>query len=167
MFITPVAAVDDNPSASNLVPSSTHDIMIDAISWKSYAVTCSMGDTLSGEFRLVSSGELFPGDQTQYDIWILEGIDFLILDEENYDLWIEDSAFSSILQKDSIIELEWSIEIPHAGVWYVVYINDSLYSHQVEGSIIRTGPYDTLVLLTVFLGVALLLTLTVFYFRER
>ncbi|MGY5855171.1 MAG: hypothetical protein RTS72_01135 [Candidatus Thorarchaeota archaeon] len=163
MFITPVVTARNQTSNLNLSASSTHDIMIEALSSKSFPVTCTAGDTLSGEFRLVSSGDLFPGDQTKYDNWLLDGIDFIVLDHENYGLWVVGSNSELILQRVSIIELKWSIEIPHNGVWYVVYSNDSLFMHQIEGSIIHTGPNDTLILLVGLIGIAALLILTGIY----
>lgn len=118
---------------------ATQDIIIDASSWISFPVYCQSGDTLSGEFVVKKDGELFPGDQTEYDLSLLTGINFLILDEENYDLWIENNPFSPIFNMKTLVQLTWSIEIPHEGLWFVVYVNDTVYIKQIESSINHPG----------------------------
>lgn len=146
---------------------ATHDIVIEAVSWRSFPISCAAGDTLSGEFRIVSNGDLFPGDETKYDNWLLGGIDFLILDEDNYDLWVDDSAVSPIFEGDSLVKLTWNIEIPSNGVWYVVYSNDSIFMKEIEGSIIRSGPKDILIQLIGLIGVASFLTLLLIYWKKK
>jgi hypothetical protein len=167
MFITPVVDARDQTPNSKPYALAKHDIVIEAVSWKSFPITCSAGDTLSGEFRLVNNGDLFPGDQTKYDNWLLGGIDFLILDDENYDLWVEESIVTSIFEKHSLTELEWSIEIPHNGIWYVVYSNDSIFIKQIIGSIIRSGHNEFLIQLIGLIGVASLLTLVLIYWKKK
>ena len=146
---------------------ATHDIVIEAVSWRSFPISCAAGDTLSGEFRIVSNGDLFPGDETKYDNWLLGGIDFLILDEDNYDLWVDDSVVSPIFEGDSLVKLTWNIEIPSNGVWYVVYSNDSIFMKEIEGSIIRSGPNDILIQLIGLIGVASFLTLLFIYWKKK
>ena len=146
---------------------ATHDIVIEAISWRSYPITCTTGDTLSGEFRIVSNGDLFPGDETKYDNWLLDGVDFLILDEDNYNLWVDDSVASPIFAEYSLVKLTWSVEIPSDGIWYVVYSNDSIFMKQIEGSIIRSGINDIVFQLIGLIGVASLLTLILIYWKKK
>ena len=167
MFITPVADAKEQYPNHKLQTSATHDIVVEAVSWKSFPILCSAGDTLSGEFRVISNGDLFPGDQTKYDNWLLEGIDFLVLDDENYILWLEESVITPSFERYSLIELTWSIEIPHIGVWYVVYSNDSIYTNQIEGSINRTGPNDILIQLIGIVGVVSLLTSILIYWKKK
>jgi hypothetical protein len=167
MFITPVTDAREQPTNLKTSALAIHDIVIEAISWISFPIMCSAGDTLSGEFRLVSNGDLFPGDQTKYDNWLLGGIDFIILDEENYDLWVDGSIATSIFEGLSLVELEWSIEIPRNGVWYVIYSNDSIYMKQIEGRIIRSGPIDILILLIGLVGAASFLTLIVLFWKKK
>ncbi len=139
MFFTPVTAASGYDSNLNRFALSSHDITMDANSWTSFQVVCQSGDTLSGEFVVKKDGELFPGDQTEYDLWLLTGIDFLILDETNYEHWIQDESAAPIFEMKTLVELTWSIEVPHEGVWYVVYVNDSIYMKQIEGSITDPG----------------------------
>ena len=167
MFIIPVADAREQTPNLELSASETHDFVIEAVSWKSFPIACSSGDRLSGEFRLVSNGDLFPGDQTKYDNWLLEGIDFLILDEENYSLWIENSLFIPIFERDSFTELEWSIEIPYNGVWYVIYSNDSIFMKQIQGSIIHSRPNDILIEMIGLFGLASVLTLILIYWKKK
>ena len=142
MFITPVA--DARGQNLNLKPHALvmHDITMDASSWTSFPVSCQSGDTLSGEFVVKKDGELYPGDQTEYDLSLLTGIDFLILDEANYDRWIQDDSTTPIFEMKTLVQLTWSIEIPHEGMWYILYVNDSVYMKQIEGSIVHSGSSD-------------------------
>jgi hypothetical protein len=132
-------AANGNDSNLNQYALSSHDITMDANSWTTFQVVCQSGDTLSGEFVVKKDGELFPGDQTEYDLWLLTGVDFLILDELNYERWIQDESTTPIFEMKTLVELTWSIEVPHEGVWYIVYVNDSIYMKQIEGSITDPG----------------------------
>lgn len=163
MFLTPIADARGQDSDISFHALASHDTVIDAISWEIFPIYCLEGDTLSGEFRIVSNGDLFPGDQTKYDIWLLEGVDFLILDEDNYNLWLEESTAAPILEKKSLVELEWSVEIPHSSTWYVVYSNDSLFMMQVEGTIVRSSPNSVFFLVIGITGVASVLILILVY----
>ncbi|MFX1606702.1 MAG: hypothetical protein ACFFDD_12480, partial [Promethearchaeota archaeon] len=84
MFIIPMADARVQDSVLILSTIAIHDTVINAYSWESVPVQCYAGDTLSGEFMITHNGELFPGDQTEYDNWLRGGIDFFIFDEENY-----------------------------------------------------------------------------------
>jgi len=167
MFIA--AGVDAREHDPTLLPQvlAAHDVVIDAVSWRSFPITCVAGDTLSGEFSIVSNGDLFPGDQTKYDNWLLGGIDFLILDKVNYDLWVNESVATPLFEGHSLVKLAWSIEIPYNGVWHVVYSNDSIFMKQVEGSIIRSGPNDFLIQLIGLIGAASSLTLLLIYWKKK
>lgn len=167
MFIAPVAdAKDYNPILSPQ-PLASHDIVIDAFDWESFSIYCYLGDTLSGEFLISKNTELFPGDQTEYDNWLLDGIDFFIFDEENYALWVEGSEATPLLEGAGLMELTWSIEIPYNDVWHVVYSNDSIFMKEIKGSIVRSGQYDLFIPLIVFAGLAALLSLTLVFWKKR
>ncbi|MHA3962903.1 MAG: hypothetical protein AM325_005110 [Candidatus Thorarchaeota archaeon SMTZ1-45] len=167
MVITPIAYAKESNSNHSLNTKATHNIVIDAHSWESFSIHCHTGDTLSGEFLIVHNGELFPGDQTEYDNWLLGGIDFFVFNEENYDLWVEDSSATPIQEKRGLVELTWSIEIPNSDVWYVVYSNDSIYMKEIKGSIIRSGQIDQFSLLIVLVGLAALLSLTLIIWKKK
>ncbi|MHA2024845.1 MAG: hypothetical protein ACW98U_02995 [Candidatus Thorarchaeota archaeon] len=144
-----------------------NEIVINPHDWDSFPIACSAGDTLSGEFLITHNGELFPGDQTEYDNWLLGGIDFYVFDEENYSSWVEGSFATPLLERLGLQELTWSIEIPYNDVWYVVYSNDSLYIIEIEESIVRSGLYDQFVLVITLVGIAALLSLTIFMLKKK
>ncbi|MFW9975466.1 MAG: hypothetical protein ACFFDQ_09395 [Candidatus Thorarchaeota archaeon] len=162
-------AVDAKEQNSVLSPqtSSRHDIVIDAYDWESFPIDCYRGDTLSGEFAIVQNGELFPGDQTEYDFWLLDGIDFFVFDKENYSLWVENSLASSLLERWDLSELIWSVEIPYDDEWHVVYSNDSIYMKEIKGNIIRSGQFDEFSLIIVLVGLAALLSLTLIIWKKK
>lgn len=125
----------EHDESSSRTPLATHNIVIDAHSWTSFSIVCAAGDILSGEFKLLNEGELFPGDQTEYDNWLLGGIDFLVMDEANFSLWKDESTATPILVRHTLVELSWSIEIPYSGEWHIIYLNDSIFMKELKGSI--------------------------------
>ena len=142
----------------------SHEFVIDALEWEATPISCLAGDNLSGELRLTNDGDLFIGDQTKYDNWLLGGIDFLILDETNYELWLDDLPSSPLYERTSVIELTWSVEIPSGGIWYIVYFNDSIFMKQVQGNIqhiSQRGFTYTLVIASLVCTSALLILLYV------
>ena len=167
LLISNVAA-GNHVEISDIQPLSTQDFVLEAVSWKSTPISCLAGDTLSGEFILTNNGDLFIGDQTKYDNWLLDGIDFLILDAVNYELWLDDLPTTSLYERKGVFELSWNIEIPSEGIWYIIYYNDSIFMKQVESSIqhiSQIGFFYTIVAATL-LGLAALLLL-LFTFRKK
>ncbi len=131
-----------NETTSVGTPLSTDDLVLNPISSTVYDVVCTEGDTLIGEFRIVSDGDRFPGDQTKYDNWLLGGIDFLILDELNYDFWMQLEPISSHYERINVIQLKWQFSVPSSGTWYLIYINNTIYMKQIESSITHQGSTD-------------------------
>ena len=101
-----------NLETSSEQPLVIHKFLLESVSWKSIPISCLAGDSLSGEFVLTSNGDLFIGDQTKYDNWLLDGIDFLIIDSANYELWINELSTTLLYERKGVFELSWSIEIP-------------------------------------------------------
>ena len=167
LLVTNIAA-GNHVQTSGEEPSTTHDYLLDAISWKSISISCLAGDILSGEFMLTSNGDLFIGDQTKYDNWLLDGIDFLILDAANYELWLDDLSSTFLYEREGVFELEWSIEIPSDGTWYIIYYNDSIFMKQVEGNIqhISQSGFTDSLLIGILIGLPSLLTL-IFIIRKK
>jgi hypothetical protein len=147
----------ENSGQSTTQLNTTHDVLLDAVSWKAFSYKCAKGDTLSGKFILIRDGDLFMGDQTKYDNWLLGGIDFLILDEENYNLWAHGNPMTSLFERETVVQLTWSVEIPKTGLWYIIYVNDSIYMKQIEGSIHHYANNEPIALL-ILIGVAGLAT---------
>jgi len=160
LLVTNVAA-GNHVETSGEQPLATHDFLLEAVSWESIPISCLAGDTLSGEFTLTNDGDLFIGDQTKYDNWLLGGIDFLIIDATNYEFLMDDLSATSLYERKSVVKLSWSIEIPSEGIWYIVYYNDSIFMKQVEGNIqhvSQSGLTYAFVIATL-LGLVALLTL--------
>ncbi len=151
----------DQDRTSKYTPLLTHELVLDAHDWEAIPLQCYAGDTLSGEFIITHNGELFPGDQTEYDNWQLGGIDFFIFDEENYSSWVEGSLAIPVLKHSGIEELTWNIEIPYNDMWYVVYSNDSVFIKEIEVSINHSGQNGPLILLYSLMGLAALLFLII------
>ena len=168
MLITGVGAIDTNQQRP-LTLNSAHEITLEALGWEVTAISCLAGDSLSGEFTLTSNGDLFIGDQTKYDNWLLDGIDFLILDATNYALWKDDLAVTSLYEREGVFELQWAIEVPSEGIWYIIYYNDSIFMKTVEGNIQRISPYEftyTFVIATL-LSLTSLLALLFIYKKKK
>ena len=148
--------------------TSSHKIILNALSWEAFPFHCAVGDTLSGEFILTKNGDLFIGDQTKYDNWLLTGIDFLILNASNYNLWVIGLSTSSLFEMQTVFELAWSVETPSDGLWYVIYFNDSIFIKQVDGTIYhRTqNSFSSLLIVLGLISLAFLLALT-FKFRRK
>jgi hypothetical protein len=164
-----VSGVDAGEQDLNrqLLALSTHDITMDASSYLSFPVYCQSGNTLSGEFVVKHDGELYPGDQTEYDLSLLTGIDFLILDEENYDLWIQDESANPIFDMKTLVQLTWSVEVPHEGLWYIVYVNDSIYMKRIEGSIVHPGSMDIWLFAFGVIGVVPIVGIAYIFWKKR
>jgi hypothetical protein len=151
----------------NYVPLVTHELVIGAHDWEAFPIQCYAGDTLSGEFQITHNGELFPGDQTEYDNFQLGGIDFFVFDEVNYSFWVSGSSATSLLERPDLEELTWSTEIPYDDVWYIVYSNDSIFMKEIEGQIVRSGAIDQFIPLIAFIGLAALLSLIFVSWKKK
>lgn len=166
LLITNVAA-GYNLETSGEQPLAIHKFLLESVSWKSIPISCLAGDSLSGEFTLTSNGDLFIGDQTKYDNWLLDGIDFLIIDSANYELLIDELSTTSLYERKGVFELSWRVEIPSDGMWYIIYYNDSIFMKQVEGSIQHiSGIGTTFAFVVGLLGIAFLLT-AIFMFKKK
>ena len=162
-----IASAYEREWTPKIVPLANQKIVINAHDWKSVPIQCNTGDTLSGKFIITNNGDLFPGDQTKYDNWLLGGIDFYIFDEENYSLWVEGSSSTPLLEHSNLQKLTWRIDIPHDDVWYVIYSNDSIFIIEIEESVAHTGLYNLLILVVALVGTAALLSLTLFMWKKN
>lgn len=165
-ILIPIATGGNNSQTYGDRQSVQHEFLLESVSSKVFSIYCLSGDSLSGEFILTSNGNLFIGDQTKYDNWLLDGIDFLILDAANYELWENDSSVSPLYERKGIVELEWSIEVPSDGTWYIIYYNDSIFMKTVEGSIehITQSGFTFTLLIIVLIGIP---SISALFFRAR
>jgi hypothetical protein len=164
-------AINSNGQSNNrsqlLLSSPTFSISLQAVSWKAYDFDCSTGDTLSGSFILTRDGDLFPGDQTKYDNWLLGGIDFLIMNETTFDTWKQGIPIFAQYERNSITELSWSFEILSTGKWYVIYVNHSIYIKQIEMSISHTSPSNPTISVIVISLAIILIPLSLHYVNKK
>ena len=170
LLIMPITttSINNEDHQRNFVPSETHSFLLDALTWNSFQVHCLAGDVVFGEFSLTNNGDLFIGDQTKYDNWLLDGINFIILDEYNYEMWLDGNPIESLFEKEGVVELSWSVDIPSNGVWYIIYYNDSIFMKQLEGNIqhISQNGFTYFLISAGLLGLAILPTL-IFIFRKK
>jgi len=141
-----------------------HDLWLDAWSSCQYPVDCNAHDVLYGNVQVKQDGDLFPGDQTKYDIWLIEGVSFFVCDQNNYDLWLDGKEATTVLHRDHISSLSWTLEVPETGRWYVVCYSDSIFRKHLEVSINHVGvftPAGLVVTVSAAALLALIVTLAV------
>lgn len=166
-FIVGVTAWTQDSYASRGINSVTN-IQLDALSWKSFAVACERGDTLSGSFRLTRDGDLFIGDQTKYDNWLLGGVNFRIFSEEDFQSWNQGLNVTADFERTNIERLDWSFKIPTTGIWYIVYSNDSIFMKQIESNITHKGEINLGRLeISILLGIVAALGIGLIFKRKR
>ena len=158
-----------NTSADNLQSEEirfleSHEIQIQTLSSKVYKVECFEGEMLYGEFEVTSDGDLYPGDERKYDLWLGwgNGVDFFVFDQYNYDDWLLGEDAISAFEKVDVISLSWSITIDESGLWYIVYVNDSpTYIKTVRSSFQHSSSSNQLlVLLLLIVGGFVIATMT-------
>lgn len=138
LLVMPLAANAKRVHQSQEIgPSDTHEILVDAVSWKTFTLYCEAGEILWGSFEVVKDGDLFIGDLKNYDYWLLEGIDFFICSEADFESWEDGGDLSALFELSNVAKLTWSVEIPSTGTWYIVYWNDTVYMKTVKGSFFR------------------------------
>lgn len=164
-----VASVDAISSDHLQVSKSlkTQEVSLQAISWLAFNFDCSKDDTLSGFFKITMDGDLFPGDQTKYDNWLLGGITFLILDEQNFDLWSQGNSVVAHYERENIVELSWSFHVPSNGRWYVLYINNSVYIKQIELNINHTRAFEYGLMAIALVAVAVPTALGLYVIKQK
>ncbi|MHA2301895.1 MAG: hypothetical protein ACXACD_13200 [Candidatus Thorarchaeota archaeon] len=142
MLPVPSLAKQDD-SAVNLSILGSHELLLDPVSWESFSLQCDEGETLSGSFVVTQDGSLYIGDDTRYEYWLLEGIDFLIFDAASYELWAAGGKADPLFVRKNVSELNWSINIPSTGEWYIVYLNDTIFMKSLEGNFFRASDIAT------------------------
>jgi len=162
-----VSAYDQNWTPELAPQIADNKFLINAHDYASFAIICSDGDILSGEFKITHNGELFPGDQTEYDNWLLEGIDFFVFDKGNYTSWVDGISATPLLKRQSTEELTWSVEIPYNDDWFVVYSNDSIFMIEIDGTINYSGQHNQLIILIALLGIAAILSIILIRWKKK
>ena len=67
----------------------------------------------------------------------------------------------------TLVQLTWSIEIPHEGMWYILYVNDTVYMKQIEGSIVHSGSSDVWLLVFGIIGVVPFVGIVYTFWKKR
>jgi hypothetical protein len=155
VFLLVTNFTQNNMGTPDIQSATVQDIVIGAVSYAVIPINCLAGDTLSGKMIITNDGDLFPGDQTKYDNWLLGGIDFLIFDADNYELWVNDLSANSLYERRSVLELSWSVEIPSEGTWYIVFVNDSIFIKQIQSDIQHDSPASMMFIISVVTLIAL------------
>ncbi len=159
IFSLIVTGVDasDSDMKYQIETQASHNIILDAMSWKAFDIHCNIGDTLSGSLEVNCDGSRYFGDEGKYDDWSVEGIQFYIVDEDNFSLFVAGKAFAAYYERNDVYNLNWTFKIPKDGCWYVVYYNDSIYLMNIDGIInqIPATNYVPFVTLVIFGGLSI------------
>lgn len=150
--------------------TGTRDFWLEAWSSQQYAFDCNAHDVFSGTLQVKQDGDLFPGDQTKYDLWLIQGVSIMICDQKNYDLWMNGKQATTILTKDHVSSCSWRTEVPESGRWYVVYYSDSIFRKHIEISIDQVAawtPAGVLIIASAAALSAVAITLILRFFGLR
>ena len=144
MIMFPVPAMaKQSVSAGNPIALGSHELLMDPITWEAFSLQCDEGETLSGIFVVTQDGALFIGDDTRYEYWLLEGIDFFICNAASYESWTDGDEVDPLYIRENVSELDWSVSIPSTGEWYIVYWNDTIFMKSLEGNFYRDSDIST------------------------
>jgi hypothetical protein len=159
----PIGAVATEGHATSLMPLAEHSFWLYPLTSQVYLYECVIGDILEGSFTVATDGELFMGDQKEYDLWLGwgDGVDLYIFDNQTYEDWLQGMSTDPLYSQMDVTELSWRSSIPDSGFWYVVYDNDSsIYGKQIKGTINHL-PQNLTVILVLIAVVACLITLVI------
>ena len=144
MILFPVLTIaKQDASAGNPIALGSHELLMDPITWEAFSLQCDEGETLSGSFVVTQDGTLFIGDETRYEYWLLEGIDFFICNAASYEAWVDGNEADYLFIRENVSELDWSVDIPSSGEWYIVYWNDTIFMKSLEGNFYRDSDLST------------------------
>ena len=166
IFVLPLPTMaKQDVSALNPIALGSHELLMNPITWKAFSIHCDEGETLSGSFVVTQDGALYIGDDTRYEYWLLEGIDFFICDATNYESWEDGDEADPLFIRENVSELNWSVHIPSTGEWYIVYWNDSIFMKTLEGNFFQdrdiSTPIVAAMLVAGVIGLILLLSIKV------
>ena len=154
MILFPVLTIaKQDASAGNPIALGSHELLMDPITWEAFSLQCDEGEILSGSFVVTQDGILFIGDETRYEYWLLEGIDFFICNAASYESWVDGNETNPLFIRENVSELDWSVDIPSSGEWYIVYWNDTIFMKSLEGNFYRDSDLSTpIVAVTLVVG---------------
>ena len=138
-------------------PFATHSFTLDGLSWKSNSMLCGANEMLEGYFEATSDGSLYPGDEQKYDDWVPTRIDFSIMSATEFSRFEAGNISSPVFEMHDVSEGSWSLRIPEAGEWFLVYYNPTIYLVQIDARTLQTdwSLLATSALFILLLGIAL------------
>ncbi len=163
-FIPRTLASDMN-SELQLHLLTSHEVVLESFTSEVIELECISGQLLSGQFEIFCDGRLYPGDDQRYDDWMLESIQFYILNETEYYNYVNDLNFTPNFERDAQ-KLSWQFEVVETGKWYVVFYNPSIYLITVQWHI-EKGDSDNCMIVIMGLTISLLTISTIFYIKRR
>ena len=139
-------------------PFARHSLILDGLSWESHSIVCGANEMLEGYFEATSDGSLYPGDEQKYDDWVPTRIDFSIMSAPEFSRFEAGNSSYSVIEMDDVSEGSWSLRIPEAGEWFLVYYNPTIYLVQIEARTLQTdwSLMATSALFILPLGIAIL-----------
>lgn len=155
------------PGSTSVGPK---DFWLEAWSSCQYSFECNAHDILHGELEVKQDGDLFPGDQTKYDIWLIEGVNILVCNQTNYELWLSEQEATGIVNGHHVSSLSWRIEVPQSGRWYVTIYSDSIFRKHLQISISQDAtltPFSLILIGSVAALSALTVTFVLRLLRAR
>ena len=92
----------------------------------------------------------------------------MILNATNYELWINDQSVNYLYERKNVFELSWSVDVPSAGIWYIIFNNDSIFMKQVVFNIhhISQSSFIQTTIVATFVCLSALLAL-IYTFRKK
>ncbi|RDE12291.1 MAG: hypothetical protein C4K47_08385 [Candidatus Thorarchaeota archaeon] len=146
------------------------DFWLEAWSSNQYTFDCNAHDILYGELVVKQDGDLFPGDQTKYDIWLIQGVNVLVCNQTNYSLWLSGKEPAAIVRGDHVSSFSWRTEVPGAGLWYIICYSDSIFRKHLEVSVNQVAsltPVGLVLMTSAAVLFALVITSVVRFIRLR
>lgn len=170
LVLAPSVATALQTSESTTNSPGEHNVWLDPLTYQVFTFDCQTGDVLQGSFEITLDGGYYPGDQRKYDLWLGwgEGVDFYIFNETGFDAWTNGTSSTAFFTRNDVTELVWTVTLPTAGSWHVVYGNDSpVYGKQVNGAMTHESPLSALFYMLLLLGVVSVLAVSTVAYRRR
>ncbi len=139
LMLVVLVTIAPSPPPSVYEPLAVHGFTIDGLSWQYLSVVCDKNELLRGSFEATSDGSLYPGDEQKYDDWVPIRIDFTILSAPEFALLQAGDSSTPLFEMHDVSQGSWSLRIPEAGEWFLVYFNPTIYFVQIDGHTSRTG----------------------------
>ncbi len=169
LVLAPSVVTALQTSESNASNPGEHDVWLDPLTSHVFTFDCQTGDVLRGSFEITLDGGYYPGDQRKYDLWLGwgEGVDFYVFNDTDFDAWTNGTSSRAFFSRSDVTKLVWTVTLPSAGSWHVVYNNDSpVYGKQIEGAITHESQLSALFYILLLLGIVSVLVISAAFYRR-